>query len=278
MGIINPTNKEVTQFKGLHLYHHGLSQCSQRVRICLEEKGLPWQSHVLDVMNGEHLTEYYRGINPNNLVPTLIHDGQVIIESTDIIEYIDQHFPGASFTPTDPHEREAMDMWLQTSNSTKAAIKILSHEFLFKAKAKKSPKQIAQMRASIHNQELINFSEEFSSKQGIAKEKIVQSIKEFETAFFKMNQYLAKHTWLAGEHFSLADISWMGDTHRLMLMNFPLKQYPHLQQWIKKVKARASFQKALVDYEPKVIKYFFKAYSALRHLKGSSVVHMAKAG
>ena len=277
MAVITPTNKEVTSFKGLHLYHHGMSQCSQRVRICLEEKGLPWNSRVLDILNGEHFTEYYRGINPNTVVPTLVHDGKVIIESTDIIEYIDQNFPGPSFTPSNPQEREAMDMWLQTSNTTKPAIKILSHEFLFKLKAKKSPELIAQMKASITNQELISFSEEFASKQGIHKDKILQSIKDFQTAFEKMDRYLAKHTWLAGEQFSLADISWMGDTHRLILMNFPLNHYPHLQRWIKQVKARPSFQKALVAYEPKVIKYFFKAYSLIRRIKGTSVAQLAKA-
>ncbi|MEH6344344.1 MAG: glutathione S-transferase family protein [Bermanella sp.] len=277
MAVITPTNKEVTSFKGLHLYHHGLSQCSQRVRICLEEKGVPWKSQYLDLMNGEHLTEYYRGINPNNVVPTLVHDGKVIIESTDIIEYIDQNFPGASFTPENQQERETMEMWLKTSNTTKSAIKVLSHEFLFKAKAQKSPKQIAQMKANIHNQELIKFSEEFSSKQGLSRDKIIQSIKDFQNAFEKMDNHLAKHTWLAGETFSLADISWMGDVHRMMLMNFPLEKYVHLQSWIKRVQARPSFQKALVAYEPKVIKYFFKAYSLIRRLKGTSVAQFAKA-
>lgn len=49
MGVIVPENKEVAKLKGLHLYHFGLSQCSQRVRICLEEKGLPWVSHHLNL-------------------------------------------------------------------------------------------------------------------------------------------------------------------------------------------------------------------------------------
>jgi len=274
MAVITPTNKEVSRFKGVHLYHHGMSQCSQRVRICLQEKGIAWHSHFMDILNGEHFTEYYRGINPNSLVPTLVHDGKVIIESTDIIKYIDENFPGRSFTPDSQQEQETMAMWLETSNKVKKSIKILSHEFLFKPKAKKTPKQLAQMRATIQNQDLIAFSEEFSSKQGIPKEKILQSISEFHQAFAKMNEHLSRQPWLAGNEFSLADISWMGDVHRMMLMKFPLTEYPHLQRWIKLIEARPSFQKALVAYEPWVIKYFFKTYSLLRRIKGTSLSQM----
>ena len=81
---IIPTNQEVLSFRGLHLYHYGMSNCSQRVRMVLEEKGLPWTSHHLDLARNEHATPAYQGINPNGVVPTLVHDGKVIIESVDI--------------------------------------------------------------------------------------------------------------------------------------------------------------------------------------------------
>ena len=81
MGIIKPTNESVKSMQGLHLFHSGVSNCSMRVRLALEEKGLPWQSHHLNLMQKEHITEDYFGINPNGLVPSLVHDGVVIIES-----------------------------------------------------------------------------------------------------------------------------------------------------------------------------------------------------
>ena len=62
MGIIKPTNKSVESFKGLHLYHANMSNCAMRVRIALEEKGLNWTSHLLDLMKGENLTDEYFGI------------------------------------------------------------------------------------------------------------------------------------------------------------------------------------------------------------------------
>ena len=66
----------------LTLYHGSTSVCAIKARITLEEKGLPWQSELLDLQRGDqHRPEYLR-LNPNAVVPTLVHDGRVLIEST----------------------------------------------------------------------------------------------------------------------------------------------------------------------------------------------------
>ena len=89
MAVIEPKNKTVKDFEGLHLYHGNISNCSMRVRMTLEEKELNWVSHHIDLKKKENITDEYFGINPNGLVPTLIHDGVVHIESNDIIDYLD---------------------------------------------------------------------------------------------------------------------------------------------------------------------------------------------
>ena len=68
------------------LYHTHHSTFSQKVRISLAEKGLPnkdkdWVAHEVDLGKFEHLTPEYLQLNPNGVVPTLIHDGSVLIES-----------------------------------------------------------------------------------------------------------------------------------------------------------------------------------------------------
>jgi glutathione S-transferase len=88
MPVVTPSNEEVLGYRGLHLFHSGVSNCSMRVRMVLEEKSLDWESHHLNILQKEHITPEYFGINPNGLVPTLVHDGVVIIESDDIIDYI----------------------------------------------------------------------------------------------------------------------------------------------------------------------------------------------
>ena len=97
--IVNPTNKSVTELTGLHLYHADMSNCSMRVRMVLKEKNLPWISHHLDLRK-EAVTPEYFGIHPQGLVPTLVHDGVVHIESNDIIEYLDATFPEPPLQPT----------------------------------------------------------------------------------------------------------------------------------------------------------------------------------
>lgn len=85
-----------------------MSNCSQKVRLCLGEKRLQWISRPVDLVNNQHLTPEFMAINPNALVPVLVHNGVVITESSDIIDYLDQHFPNPPLRPSDPAELERM--------------------------------------------------------------------------------------------------------------------------------------------------------------------------
>jgi len=68
----------------LELYHHGSSVCAAKVRIVLAEKGLEWKGHYLDILKGDQFDPDYMKLNPKAVVPTLVHDGNVILESTVI--------------------------------------------------------------------------------------------------------------------------------------------------------------------------------------------------
>src|ERR1700716_2608620 len=82
------------------LYNAPPSTCSQRVRFVLNAKGLPFEERKLDLLAGDQLKPDYLALNPNGVVPTLEHDGNVVIDSSVIIEYLDEIAPEpASFTP-----------------------------------------------------------------------------------------------------------------------------------------------------------------------------------
>ena len=74
----------------LELYHHGSSVCAAKVRLCLEEKGLEWRGHYIDTLKGEQFDPAYKKLNPKQVVPTLVHDGRVVRESTLICEYLER--------------------------------------------------------------------------------------------------------------------------------------------------------------------------------------------
>ena len=64
------------------LYHNAASTCSQKVRLALAEKQLEYESRDVDLIGGaQHDPEYVK-LNPYHVVPTLVHDGGVFIEST----------------------------------------------------------------------------------------------------------------------------------------------------------------------------------------------------
>src|SRR5688500_3928108 len=93
------------------LYHHNLSVCSQKVRLLLEEKKLQWEGRFVDLVKGEHLRPEFLKLNPRALVPTIVHDGAVVIESTVIPEYLEDAFPAASFPPSEPALRAQTRVW-----------------------------------------------------------------------------------------------------------------------------------------------------------------------
>ena len=95
----------------LELYHYGDSLCSMKVRFCLHEKVVEYTFRYVDLLNWEHLTDTYKKLNPNSMVPTIVHDGNPIIESTIINEYIDEVFDGCSLTSKNPVIRAKMKIW-----------------------------------------------------------------------------------------------------------------------------------------------------------------------
>jgi glutathione S-transferase len=88
----------------LELYHSINSVCAQKVRIALAEKRLPHEEHLMK-LGGDQFDPAYMKLNPNAVVPTLIHDGHPIIESSVILYYLDEVFPEKPLMPATPLAR-----------------------------------------------------------------------------------------------------------------------------------------------------------------------------
>jgi glutathione S-transferase len=97
----------------LKLYNFPQSTCSQKVRLTLWEKELEFLDRPLNSAAREHLTDWYLQLNPNGVVPTLDHDGAIVIDSSVIMEYLDEVFPERSLTPSDPLGRAKMRKWMR---------------------------------------------------------------------------------------------------------------------------------------------------------------------
>ena len=88
----------------LELYHSVNSVCAQKVRVVLAEKGLEYREHLM-TLRGDQFTPEYMRLNPNAVVPTLVHDGRPVIESSVILYYLDEAFPAPPLMPRDLHQR-----------------------------------------------------------------------------------------------------------------------------------------------------------------------------
>ena len=95
----------------IELYHNDMSTCAQKVRFAVAEKGVQWQSRHLDLRARDQQSPAYLKLNPNAVVPTLVHDSVVIIESNVINEYLDDAFPDPPLRPCDAANRAQMRLW-----------------------------------------------------------------------------------------------------------------------------------------------------------------------
>lgn len=275
MPVIEPADQSLKSLEGLHLWHGGLSTCSQRVRIVLAEKQLPWESHVVDLAAGDHAGPAYQAINPKGLVPALVDDGALLIESIDIIDHLDtrpdDRGSSNSLRPDDAAGQAALEALLAQADAAQSDLKTLSFEFLFQPTHKRSPDDLAHFLASHRNADLVAFHKEFHSEDGIPREKVAAAVQRTDDGLMTLEESLSGGDWLVGSRISLADVAWMPNVHRLGLMGWPFDRYPRLQQWRDRVETLPCYRKGLVEWEPSGLLDVFATYVAQRAAEGTDV-------
>lgn len=250
MGLYVSDHPGVPAMRGLHLFHFVMSNCSQRVRLALEEKGLAWQSHHLNLPGNEHVSEDYQRINPNGVVPTLVHDGQVVIESNDILDYLDEQFPEPPLAPADAAERARMRERIGLASGAQRALKTLSHELLFRPFRKLGVDELALYEAQANDRELVAFLRDYAEEGPAWRERVVGARAEMEGRLDALEAGLGRDPWLSGSSYGLADISWIVNANRLAQASYPLDRWPRLNAWREKVASRPAFDRAVLSWQP----------------------------
>jgi glutathione S-transferase len=247
--IVEPTNKSVGELRGLHLFHADISNCSMRARMTLAEKGLPWTSHHLDLRKKETVTPEYFGIHPKGLVPALVHDGIVHIESNEIIEYLDETFPDPPLQPQADGERNEMRDWLRTATDIHVpAVKTLIYTRKIGKVLHKNEADDAKYRVLQRDPDLLAFHSRATTGIGLPKEQVDRAEATLLRLFDKADNALSQHRWLVGDRFSLADISWVPLHFTLIGVDFPFHRYPHVSAWADAIRQRPSFQDGVLRW------------------------------
>lgn len=250
MPVVPTSNPDVLALQGVHLYHFSLSSCSQRVRFALEEKGVAWESHPIDLNLMENATPEYQAIHPKGYVPALVHDGKLVIESADIIAYIDEVFPGPALHPDRKADRQQMQKWIDLANGNQWCLKHLTYELIFKQHGHFSKQEeIDYYLTHQKNPELLQFARDFVA--GFSKELIDSNLQQAYDFLAALNDGLAGVDYLAGNQFSLADIAAIVNVHRFKICRLDLEQFPELMRWYPIIAQRPGFQRAIVAWEPR---------------------------
>jgi glutathione S-transferase len=194
----------------LQLYHSGLTTCSKQVRHCLREKGLKYESKYVELWRYDNLSPDYLKLNPNGVVPTLVHDGTPIINSFCINEYIEDAFPEPPLRPAGATERARMRYWAWTADEIHLQLARLTHARLLHAAVKDlSAQDHAIMLKSTPVPEKRD-RWRVLTQGGYSDEQLKTALDNVLFVFGRMEKELSERgPWLAGHTFSLGDISML---------------------------------------------------------------------
>ena len=257
----------------IELYHNDMSVCAQKVRFVLGEKDLKWKSHHLNLRAGDQQKPEYVKLNPNAVVPTLVDDGRVIIESTVIAEYLDDAYPEIRLRPQDPEARAQMRLWTkQLDESVHASTRIISNAIAFRhQKLALGMDALKTLHEKIPDPKKRAESWENVTK-GVDSSYFAEAALRFDKLLADMEACLTAAPWLAGREFSLADIGYAPYILRLqdLQLQFFWDKRPHVPAWFEKVSQRRGYKEAF-DKWPN------ESYASLMREKGAEARQRIKA-
>jgi glutathione S-transferase len=230
----------------LTLYNAAHSTCSQKVRICLAEKNLAFEDVRLDLgKNKDHLKPDYLKINPNGVVPTLIDDGAIVLDSSVICEYLDERYPAVRLTPQDLIERARMRAWMRYLEEVPtAAVRVPSFNMGFLPRyAGLDRKRFEQEQSDIRP-----IRKQFYRRMGptgFKKEDVEASLEQLSNTCKRMHETLSNGPWLLGDQYTLADIIVTPLIDRMADLGFSdlwETKYPRVTGWYQRMQERPAFQ------------------------------------
>ncbi len=233
------------------LFHGWRSSASRRVRLCLAEKGIAYESRLVDMVKGEQHSPEYLAMNPNGVVPTLLHGKRVLYESSVIAEYLDELYPTPPLRPADAYARAVMRNFVRWIDEA-----CLPKLIVFNWSISMQPvagqwddAKLAERLARIPTAERREAWTRVARKPYTDDEK-AEAMTGLLKLLDKMDAMLAEspHGWLLGEGYSIADIAAVPFVMRISELNAPaLAEHPQVVDWWQRVRQRPAFKLARIE-------------------------------
>jgi len=225
------------------LYNAPQSTCSQRVRFVFNGKKVPFDEVKLNLLAGDQLKPDYLKLNPNGVVPTLDHDGDIVIDSTVITEYLDEVVPQPTFTPESPVKRARMRALMHfIDEMPAAAVRVPTFNLAFLPSFQKMSRDdfVAMAESKPLRREFMMTM----GQTGFPQAEMDAALARLRRSYERMDAEIAASggPWLLGKDISLADVAVMPALVRMHDLNMPgWLDLPRIVTWFDNIRAHPAF-------------------------------------
>jgi len=236
----------------LEVYYYENSICAERVLMTLFEKDMhDWIPRHLHLFKGEQFAAEYLRLNPKGVVPTIVHDGEVVRESAIICDYLDDISTDKPLKPPSPIKRAQMREWIKDGDDyVFESVGSLSFASVFRARMLEMA--LDERAAHWAKQRVLDRALRQIScvELGLDSPYVIRAIASWDRTWKYIEAALTDgRSWLMGEQFTLAEICYAPFIARidgLKILEIWLEDRPLARAWYKRVAERPSFAVAEV--------------------------------
>ena len=233
------------------LYNAPQSTCSQRVRFTLHIKKLEFKEILLDLFSGDQLKREYLEINPNGVVPALDHNGQIILDSAVILEYLEdicpKIYPMRSADPVKSAEMRTMMRFIDEVPTP--AIRIPSYNLAFLPHFQSMSKDEFQALADskpLRREFLLKMGQ-----SGFSETDMNEALSRLRRGVHRMNDWIEQSggPWFQGSDISYADIAIMPVIVRIQDINLSYfwDKFPKVANWLSLIQQKDAYIKTFYN-------------------------------
>jgi glutathione S-transferase len=230
------------------LYDTAGSPCARRVRIVLLEKGLDWTTRVLDLTRLEQKRPEYLRLNPNGVVPTLVHGERVVYESNVITEYLDDVFPTPRLYPPGAWERAQAKMWQAFELAMAKEYRPLMYLRVIGPYDRLRPKDevMADARRSTADPAHLDWVSRVYDGTAVSGDEARHLDALLLQRLDRLQEALAGREYLVGSGFSIADLSVYPRVAMYPIVQLPIdpSRHPDVAAWLARVGERPSLRRS----------------------------------
>lgn len=246
----------------LELYHNAVSTCSQKVRLVLAHKNLEFESHEIDLLSGgQHDPEYVK-LNPNHVVPTLVRDGEVFIESSLINEYLEDAFAEVPMLPADAAGRHAVRMWAKRlDEKVHPSTGVVTFAIGPRKALLQQPDEKREANINAIPDPARRALRRSVLEHGVQAPEFAGALAVMIDLLDRLQDALANDEWLGGGAFSLADAGVLPYVLRLdaLAMTPLIEARPKVADWYARVQGLPAYRTAVADWIPAPLAAMFRA-------------------